>query len=217
VKRLIVRTILVVAGIACFASYSAASPIVFNYCNVSSVCGQAQVTTALDGSTVDVDVTDMFGGPAFGIFGDSGGNRAFAFNVVDPDADITISDLTSGFTYAGAGINVGGPFGDFEFVLNGPHTGSAALLPLHFAVTRPGGFSSSELFEANGDGYFFTAHLRNNDTGVTGWGAGGTPTDPVPAVPEPASLILLGTGVVSLVGRRLRRQVPPPENSSRSR
>jgi hypothetical protein len=208
VFKVVSSVLVALVAVVATARPSAASTILLDECNSAALCGQVRVTTTLVGNAIDVDVTDVLGLPPFGIFGSNGGNRAFAFNVVDPDAGVTVSNISAGFSYAGANINLAGPFGDFEFLLNGPGTGNGAILPLHFRVTRTLGFTSDlQLFEANEAGYFFAAHVRNNETGLTGWAAAAAGDDrQVSAVPEPGSMVLLGSGVLALAARGLRRR-----------
>jgi hypothetical protein len=211
-KKLIGAAGLALLSLLAFAAPSFATSILLDHCNTLGLCDQVLVTTTLDGAGgIDVSVTDVPGSPTVGIFGDSGGNHAFGFNVGGSTVGLVISNFSAGFSYAGAGVGVGGPYGDFEYVIDGPHTGSDATLPLTFTVTRDGGFSSdADLLGANSDGYIFTAHVRNNDTGDTGWAAaGGDPSVTVTSEsPEPATMLLMGTGLLGLATgiRRAKRR-----------
>jgi len=195
-----------------------ATTVTLDQCAVAELCSQVTITTTLSGNTIDVDVIDVPGAPNSGLFGKTGANRAFGFNVVDPDLGVVISDVTSGFSYAGDGVTqMGGGFGDFEFIINGPQSGSAAFLPLHFNVSRASGFLSDlGLFEPNALGYVFAAHIRNNDNGVSGFVSAFPPVIPQDpdggefpsdSVPEPATLVLFGLGLAALA-RRMRQPRP---------
>jgi len=222
---------LTLAAFITAAGAAQATTVTLDQCTVIGVCAQVTVTTTLVSDTIDVDVVDIPGPPATGIFGLTGANRSFGFNVVDPDAGVAISNITAGFSYSGSGVNnMGGGWGDFEFIINGPGSGSAAILPLHFNVSRPTGFLSDlALYEPNDLGYVFGAHVRNNDTGASGFVAALPPADtttggdtttsstttssdtttggPIPAAPEPAELLMFGFGLAALA-RRLKRTRP---------
>ena len=136
--------------------------------------------------------------PGFGIFGQGG---AFGFNVVGSTAGLTITGLSSGFSQGAAGQMDG--FGNFQFVINGPPPAGNPPTALSFTVSRTGGFSS--VFDivtgsacANADQCDFAAHVYAFGSGLTGFAGNGV-------TPEPATLVLLGSGLLGLGGYVRRR------------
>lgn len=159
----------------------------------------ATVTYTLNGNVIDVNVQMALGFTAFGT-GD-GNNGIFGFNVVGSTAGLSVTNLPAGFTANLGGGQMDG-FGNFDVTLSccNPQNGVTSF---SFTVSRTGGFSSaSDLFEASSSGAHFAVHVAPSDGSPTGFaGDAGTPTE----VPEPTSMLLLGTGLVTLAAGLRKR------------
>jgi hypothetical protein len=183
-------------------------------CNIASLCqpggiGTVTLSTAGQNASEVIDVTlSLISG--YGLFGSGKGSGAFGFNFSGNDAGVGITNISNPFSFNGNSGQMDG-FGSFEFIINGP-VAAHATSPLSFTVTCAGGCTSvSQLFteiSSGGSGSTpFVAQVRNNQTGLTGF-AGATPSSPTP---EPASLMLMGSGLLGIAGlvrRRVASAIP---------
>ena len=144
----------------------------------------------------------------------------FGFNLsVSPSVEYTISGISHLYTAATqdklAGYG-GGKTATFAFTLNDP-AGNANdvtnLTTLSFLVKKSTAFTESDFLNAPDTCAAnllgcnqLAAHVVGLSDGASGVAAGdyGNPPDVTP-VPEPSSLLLLGSGALAAVFRRLRR------------
>lgn len=159
----------------------------------------ATVTYVLNGSNIDVTV-QMF--PGFEAFGQGNGNNGiFGFNIVGSQAGLSVTNMPPGFTANLGGGQMDG-FGNFDITLSCCNPANA-VTSFSFTVSRTGGFSSaSDLFEANASGAHFAIHIAPTNGNPTGFAAD---TGVSNEVPEPASMLLLGTGLATLAAGLRKR------------
>jgi hypothetical protein len=135
-------------------------------------------------------------------FAGSGAGDALEFNIAGNPA-ISITDITSGFS-VGPAPDTASAFGTFGYSVTctacqGGQAGNPAG-PLTFDVTLTG--ITLQSFVANAGGFYFASDIVGTSGNSGNVASNGTTPAPVP---EPASLVLLGSGL-AFVSIKLRRK-----------
>jgi hypothetical protein len=198
-------TFLSVFALVLSVAPAAKADLLFTGSQTGFCCFNVELQTV---STTDVKVTVTLTGGAtlFASTGNGTNHPGFAFNL-SGDA-ITASNIQNasdlGTFHVGPDATNGPDMGTFDYFFDIPGSGTSAGDdgPLSFEVVRKSGVAVTD-FGKNSAGFYFEADILNGTTGESGISA--APTSFASSVPEPGSIVLLGsTTLIAAVFMRRR-------------
>ena len=208
VKKLL--SLLAVAALASAASVWADTVEVFTGSQAGLCCFNVTLDQ-MSSTEISVTVSLTHGAQYFIHTGNGRNHPGFAMDLSGTTGNLTVQNISSPWTLSSvsfASDRTRGPrLGTFDFEVTNPGRGSNAhnAGPLVFDLVDLNGLSLADFIAVN-LGFYFEADIRNaaGRTGTSGISTPGV----VAAVPEPSSLVLLGSGLVAIavfLRRRLAR------------
>jgi hypothetical protein len=193
-------------AVTCFSVSAAKADSLFTGSQAGFCCFDVNLHQ-VDSTNMQVTVS-LTNGAQYFVSSGGGNHPGFAFNLAG-DPTISVTSISVPWTLSDVNLSstgTNGPsMGTFDYFIDNPGNGANAKNdgPLVFTIFNAAGITYSD-FVANSSGFYFAADIMNaaGNTGLSGISDPGTST---PAVPEPSSLALFGTGILGAAGFVRRR------------